>query len=530
MATRLYLPATGTPPLVALAVDTNWELTNNLVRLPTKTARSDTALATVTWTWPAALTQQWCWWQFQSFHLAAAYSWLATDTVSMVVGKCAETSNSGNAHLAYVVRVVSGDGSVIRGVIGLYHATSTEFPLIASAATRIHNARTNGATAFSSQVGDRIIVEIGLHGVSPALEAIQMRKGDPIASPPADFALTAGLTTDLVSWVELSRTVAFGQTVAVGQVAETDSPQIILWRPKNRAAKQTAETDSVQAVTRVKYKAIGIQAEAESVFSIVPHKIKNISVGQVGETDLSQAIGKLKQLLIGQLAGTDSSQVIVPAKIRRVNIVQVEETELAQSLFPNKKVSVVQVVETDLSHIVGRLKSRAVAQTTEEDGNQSLSVLKRLLIGQTAEIGLSQAISSLKQKILAQVIETSLSQIVAVLKVRQVGQVLEVDLAFEITSPVGEEQVILIGQIVEIDTAHNITSQRVFRVSQVLEENIAQAIAWSPKNRFINYAVERDLAQRILLFMPKPVVQEVFSSGRLKKNPAWEDEEEWIIL
>jgi hypothetical protein len=93
-------------------------------------------------------------------------------------------------------------------VIGLYHATSTEFPLMASAATRIHNARTNGATAFSSQVGDRIIVEIGLHGVTPAAELIQMRIGDPNATE--DFALTAGLTTDLCPWVQLSRDVVFG--------------------------------------------------------------------------------------------------------------------------------------------------------------------------------------------------------------------------------------------------------------------------------------------------------------------------------
>jgi hypothetical protein len=126
----------------------------------------------------------------------------------MVIGKCAETTTSGDTHLAYVVRVVSGDGATIRGVIGLYHATSTEFPLMASAATRIHNARTNGATAFSSQAGDRIIIEIGLHGVTPAAELIQMRIGDPSATE--DFALTAGLTTDLDPWVQLSRDVEFG--------------------------------------------------------------------------------------------------------------------------------------------------------------------------------------------------------------------------------------------------------------------------------------------------------------------------------
>src|SRR4030042_582503 len=208
MATTFYLPASGTPPLGSLAVNANWELTNGLIRLPCFTMKQNTALTTSQRTWPATSTQQWCWWQFQSDILKYAYNWLATETVSMVIGKCAETTSGGDSHLAYVVRVVSGDGATIRGVIGLYHATSTEFPLMASAATRIHNARTNGATAFASQPGDRIIIEIGLHGVTPLAQLIEMRIGDPSAT--ADFALTSGLTTDLCPWVQLSRTVEFG--------------------------------------------------------------------------------------------------------------------------------------------------------------------------------------------------------------------------------------------------------------------------------------------------------------------------------
>lgn len=211
MATRLYLPASGTAPLASLAVNSNWELTNSLARLPCYTSKRNTALATTTITWPATATQQWCWKQYQSPPMAAGYSWTTSDTVSMVIGKSAETTTNGDTHLAYVVRVVSGDGGTIRGVIGLYHATSTEYALVASAATRIHNARTSGATTFSSQIGDRIIIEIGLHGVTPAAESIQMRFGDPSAT--SDFALTEGLTTDLCPWVELSRTVTFGHVL-----------------------------------------------------------------------------------------------------------------------------------------------------------------------------------------------------------------------------------------------------------------------------------------------------------------------------
>jgi hypothetical protein len=207
MPTKLYLPSSGIPPIETLAVDTNWELTNGMVRLPCFTTKKNTALTSSTRAWPSTTTQQWCWWQFQTPPMNEAYSWTTSDTVSMVLGKCAETTTSGDTHLVYAVRVVDLNGEVIRGVIGLYHATSTEYALMASAATRIHNARVTGATTFSSQIGDRIIIELGLHGVTPALENIQMRIGDPSAT--SDFALTAALTTDLCPWVQLSRTVTF---------------------------------------------------------------------------------------------------------------------------------------------------------------------------------------------------------------------------------------------------------------------------------------------------------------------------------
>jgi len=76
---------------------------------------------------------------------------------------------------------------------------------MASAATRIHNARTNGATNFSSQIGDRIIIEIGW----PWFYSRCWIDADACwwSSATADFALTSGLTTDLCPWVRLSRTV-----------------------------------------------------------------------------------------------------------------------------------------------------------------------------------------------------------------------------------------------------------------------------------------------------------------------------------
>ena len=463
-----------------------------MVRLLTKPTKSNTALASDDRTWAAALTQQWCWWQYQSQPLAAAYNWTTSDTVSMVI-KVAENAAQVDTHLAYVVRVVSGDGGTIRGVIGLYHATSTEYPTsLATIATRIHSARTDGATNFSSQIGDRIIIEIGVHGVTPTLDIVRMRWGDPSAT--ADYALTADLTTDLDPWVELSRTVVFGQIVGVGQATETDTPQIILWRPKNRSAKQTAETDSVQVMARAKYKAIGIQAENDSVFSIVPYVVKNVAVGQIGETDLSQIVGKLKQRLIGQTTETDASQVITPAKVKIVVVEQVGETELAQSLFPNKRVSVVQAVETDLSQIVGKLKSKAVAQTTEADSTQSLSILKRLPVGQVAETDLAQSVSITKKFPVGQITETDFAQDFNALKIKQIGQSQETDSAQKIV----EFGALVVGQAAEADAAQTVSISKWLEIGQIVETDLAQPVSiskWIP----VDQVIETDLAQVIEL-------------------------------
>jgi len=213
MATRLYLPASGSAPLGSLAVDGGWEQTTGLVRRPCYTSKQNTSLANDARTWASASTQDWCWLQYQSPQMSYGYSWTTSDTISMVI-RVLEGNSACNDHLAYVVKVVSADGITVRGTVGAFFSTSTEWGT--SAATRIHSARTNGASNFTSYPGDRIIIEIGSHGVTPSTSYTQtMRLGDP--SGTNDFALTSGLTTDLCPWVELSRLVAFGNALITGQ-------------------------------------------------------------------------------------------------------------------------------------------------------------------------------------------------------------------------------------------------------------------------------------------------------------------------
>ena len=176
--------------------------------------KTNTALATFAPVFGGTATGGVCWHQWVSETLDVGQT--ITGTMSMVVGKCGETSTGGDAHLAFSLRVMQGDTSTQRGVLLNFNTISTEFPLIASAATRIHSAR--ALTSVAGLAGDRIVCEIGIHAVTPVNETMQLRFGDPTAA--ADFALTAALTTDLCPWVELSQNLTFGTAGASGQPAD----------------------------------------------------------------------------------------------------------------------------------------------------------------------------------------------------------------------------------------------------------------------------------------------------------------------
>lgn len=167
------------------------------------TSKANTALTTLSAVFGTTSTGQTRYATFVSDTLDVAQS--LSGNFSLVVGKCAETTTSGDAHLAHALRVVSGAGAH-KATLHTRMATSTEFPLVANAATRIQAAA--AITGFSAAAGDRLVLEIGIHGVTPANETMQMRIGDPTVG--LDFALTEALITDLTPWMELSQNLTFG--------------------------------------------------------------------------------------------------------------------------------------------------------------------------------------------------------------------------------------------------------------------------------------------------------------------------------
>jgi len=201
MATRFYFTAEGSgTPNISPAFDAGWEQTAQATRLKliykqtiaVRSTLADNATRTV----PITTTQDILGNQFVSDPLPAQ-RFITSTTVSAVIRVLASATTE-NATLAFVVKIVSQDGTVTRGTIFSTFTTGATFA--ATAATRILSA--SALTALTSNSGDRLVVEVGAHVAAPTTAGTYtMRTGNSAAS---DFALTSALTTDLNPWIEFS--------------------------------------------------------------------------------------------------------------------------------------------------------------------------------------------------------------------------------------------------------------------------------------------------------------------------------------
>lgn len=135
-------------------------------------------------------------------------------TFSLVI-RGLESLAAADSTLQAIVRVVSQDGATTRATLYAGHAAALnatvgalgqEFGLTAE--TRIIPAGT-ALSPYTCVDGDRISVETGprLYNTVTTSYDTTLRYGHPVGT--ADFALTAGLTTDLVPWVEFSQNLLF---------------------------------------------------------------------------------------------------------------------------------------------------------------------------------------------------------------------------------------------------------------------------------------------------------------------------------
>lgn len=214
MASRFYLPATGTAP-VSPTPSTDWEVTTGYGTLPAELVKSNTALTNGTArAKTATATVQDRLDRIYVSDALAAQTISNTGTISAVI-RAIGSASTNNSWLNIIVQVVSGDGTTVRGVLysgssdtssGSSGTNGLENQEIGTTlTTRIKNALAL-TNSISVQAGDRLVIEIGFRQTTSNTNTITFNYGDPSAT--ADLALTAGSATAGVPWVEFSQDIA----------------------------------------------------------------------------------------------------------------------------------------------------------------------------------------------------------------------------------------------------------------------------------------------------------------------------------
>lgn len=254
--------------------------------------------------------------------------------------------------------------------------------------------------------------------------------------------------------------------VVLGRVGVSNHPG----RGPSRYARfvQTARATVLSAT--VTQQAVGQVAETDTAQAV--GRLKSRAVGQAAETDTAQPVGRAKQRVVGQATETDTAQPVARTKTRLVG--QAVETDLAQPITRSKSRAVGQATEVDTALGVGRQRTRVVGQATETDLAQPVSRRHSRVLGQASEADLAQPVTRLgsHQQAVGQASETDLAQPIRAVKQRTVGQAAETCVA----QPIGRRRTRTLGQPAETDTAQSIARRKTRTVGQSTETDAALAV------------------------------------------------------
>ena len=198
MATRFYLPSSGTAP-VAPAYNTGWEDTSIAAALPGRIYKKSTAGSTVSFDDASAANRDILYRQYVSQPLLAQT--IAIQTIKFQI-LASQTDAGNNLFTTLLIYVVNNAGSSVIGTVLAMTKDGTE--PAASLTNRLFSA-TSSSLAVSES--DRLVFEIGLSG-DPANGKSHdgsLRIGDvSVSDLPEDDTTTA----DNNSWIEFATGVS----------------------------------------------------------------------------------------------------------------------------------------------------------------------------------------------------------------------------------------------------------------------------------------------------------------------------------
>lgn len=140
--------------------------------------------------------------------------------------------------------------------------------------------------------------------------------------------------------------LATGQTVAVGQVTETDTAQTFAAKLKVKAIGLNTETDTAQTVTPVRTYSVGQVTETDTAQTLnTTLKVK--AIGLNTETDTATHIIVPQFILTGQATETDTANTVTPSSEQIIAVGLVTETDTSSTIVVAKTKSIGLVTETD---------------------------------------------------------------------------------------------------------------------------------------------------------------------------------------
>jgi hypothetical protein len=209
MATRFYLRNTTDATGISPTPDAGWEVTASLVRAVANTTSTADAMADVTDidaedddTDRDYLSRQ---------YVSAALTAGQTVTGSQALKaqcRCQENDAANNMFFAVGIRVIASDGTTVRKTVLAVTRDGVEMVVAPTAATNRQFTATSAATNYTTQTGDRLVIEIGAGGnpSSGGNHEYTLRLGDAAG---ADLAEDDASTTDNRPWVQLNDTLTF---------------------------------------------------------------------------------------------------------------------------------------------------------------------------------------------------------------------------------------------------------------------------------------------------------------------------------
>src|SRR3990172_1902638 len=198
VAIKYYFPSSGAAP-VSPAFDAGWEVTSDAVRYPMPTTPGVTVLGLVTAVDNGnSAYQDLLAGQFVSDAIAAQTIPVQPVKIQM---QAYEYTGTANLFLSFLIKVVSNDGTTVRGTLLPLTLDNTEL----NVGTQQNRRFTATTSSVVAQANDRIVVEVGFSGDpgGTSVHGWRWRVGEDASSGNLPEDDTENVITSR-SWLELS--------------------------------------------------------------------------------------------------------------------------------------------------------------------------------------------------------------------------------------------------------------------------------------------------------------------------------------